>query len=877
MKRFFLSLSMKKLISFLYICALLFPLSFSIKAQNISSEFATEIAHSWINNKVQNNTNKVIFKDSLSYNNQASIFRYDLKPQGFIWVSANMQFAPVLAYSFENNFNYSDTESPAFFFLKKYQNEVVQMLSSGSLSKIQHPEWINMNSSSRLKGLKMDEAVEPMMEVTWGQGSGYNTYTPENTPTGCVAVAMIQIMRHWEWPAKGHGEHSYTHDSYGDFAINFDTIDFNWSGMPLNSPSTEIAKTMLYAGIALHMNYAPDGSGANTERAKNLLYSNFRYSENKIRYISLAGFGNAKNWIRVVKNDLINGRPIIYRGQGTGGHAFNFDGFDGDYFHVNWGWSGSSNGYFLVSSLTPGSNNFSEAQGAIMGIHPDTMMMWDRPYGLRALASDAKVSLLWSGVYDAQFQQYNIYRNGELIGNSKQRNYSDTAAINGEVYQYSISTLFRTDTADYESVLTQEISVEPSEGFALPYEQDFEDGFPGWDISETPRGFNYGTAAELGMGQDTISKFIGINSGIAGNNVLVSDMMISNGLDFSESSLVKLSFDYILKRWQDIDHLYLKYRIFEDDEWIEFAEIEPSGSYNKWVEFKTYLPEGALKENVQLAFFYTDNAGVGYGAGIDNIKIITVLNPGQPNFSVSETVICMGSEVIVTDQSEGSRDSYYWDFGSGAKPRYADTEGPHTVIYNSGGSKSICLILNDLDELIKENEINIIRPSMAKFNKAINYKTVSFTNTSTNADAYLWDFGDGVKVSQKNPVHAYSLSGDYRVKLIAINFTCGNDTTEQLISIKITGINNMSDKDCITIYPNPAHDILNLGIESSPGGIINSSVYNLSGRLLMRKDYESGIGLQNIQLDISDLAPGSYFIKITQANTTSTQRFIKLH
>jgi hypothetical protein len=62
---------------------------------------------------------------------------------------------------------------------------------------------------------------------------------------------------------------------------------------------------------------------------------------------------------------------MYYHGFGTGGHAFNVDGYNGnDYFHFNWGWSGSYNGYFYLDNLNPGGNNFTEGQGAIIDIYP---------------------------------------------------------------------------------------------------------------------------------------------------------------------------------------------------------------------------------------------------------------------------------------------------------------------------------------------------------------------------------------------------------------------------------------------------------------------------------------------------------------------------
>jgi len=857
------------------IISLLSFVTFQVEAQKISQSFAIDVAKKWISQKSSNTIFTPVLKDSLSYNDLASIYCFDLDPHGFIWISANMQFAPVLGYSFEKSDSHLDKNSPAYSFLQTYQDEAIEFLSSTNSSALPHPGWNTLNVNTRFKGFKTDNVVEPMMEVTWGQGEGYNTYTPDNTPTGCVAVAMVQMMRHWEWPPKGQGEHSYTHDEYGDFAVNFDTIDFNWSSLPLNSPTPEIAKIMLYGGIALHMNYAPGGSGASVERIKNLLFTNFRYNETRIRYSSMADVGTQQNWIRILKNELINGRPIIVRGSGTGGHAFNFDGFVGDYFHVNWGWSGSSNGYFLVSSLTPGSSNFSESQGAVMGIFPDTLMMWDRPYGVRALASDAKVTLAWDGIYNSELSYYNIYRNGEVIGQTPQRNYTDTTAQNGQVYEFSVSALYSTDTADYESDLTSEVILEPAAGFALPLEQNFEEGHPGWQISGSSLGFIWGTAADLGMGSDTLDHFIGINSGVAGNNVLVSDYLISNGLDLSEVNLALLSFDYVLKKWQDIDHLYLMYRVFEDNEWIEFEELEATKGYDDWVNFKTYIPQAALKNNVQLAFYYTDNAGVGYGAGIDNIQVMQVSNPGIPEFTISVNETCMGTEVIFTDQSEGTRDSYSWNFGLGANPRYAETAGPHIVTYKSSGAKSIQLILNELDELVRDDALTIVRPPAARFGKSINYKTVSFNNTSSNATAYMWDFGDGIKVTMEDPIHVYALSGDYQVQLIAINHICENDTTQQLVSIKVTGLEEIDVEESLNLYPNPANNVLNISLASPIQGEIIISVFSIQGKRVIEKTLDQGVALQSIKLDISQLETGSYFIQLSYQNQVFNRQFIK--
>jgi hypothetical protein len=76
--------------------------------------------------------------------------------------------------------------------------------------------------------------------------------------------------------------------------------------------------------------------------------------------------------------------PLYYAGWSVpniNGHAFVCDGYqNGDYFHFNFGWSGSDNGYYYLDNLTPGGNNFNLAQELIINIYPDTVNYTYPPY-----------------------------------------------------------------------------------------------------------------------------------------------------------------------------------------------------------------------------------------------------------------------------------------------------------------------------------------------------------------------------------------------------------------------------------------------------------------------------------------------------------------
>ena len=79
--------------------------------------------------------------------------------------------------------------------------------------------------------------------------------------------------------------------------------------------------------------------------------------------------------MRIHRGYIINLRPVLYRGwsESSGGHVFVCDGYNtSDQLHFNWGWGGSSDGYFTIGSLNPGSYNFNDGCYATIGIRPNS-------------------------------------------------------------------------------------------------------------------------------------------------------------------------------------------------------------------------------------------------------------------------------------------------------------------------------------------------------------------------------------------------------------------------------------------------------------------------------------------------------------------------
>ncbi|MFP4557811.1 MAG: C10 family peptidase, partial [Bacteroidales bacterium] len=236
----------------------------------------------------------------------------------------------------------------------------------------EHPEWKSNTITPK------STSVEPIIGVSWDQDQGWNQFCPEDDSgpggrayAGCVAVAMAQAMSVYSHPNVGYGSQTYN-SPYGPLTANFGETEYAWD---LTHPTTanEHAALILYhLGISVSMNYGGDGSGAYSSAVPSAMRTYFDYS-NSTTMVTKEDYSE-EEWVEVLRNELENGRPIYYSGNGgsgEAGHAFNVDGVDGnDRFHFNWGWSGSYDGYYALTNLTPGSNDFTSGQQAVINIAP---------------------------------------------------------------------------------------------------------------------------------------------------------------------------------------------------------------------------------------------------------------------------------------------------------------------------------------------------------------------------------------------------------------------------------------------------------------------------------------------------------------------------
>ncbi len=307
----------------------------------------------------------------------------ELEPQGWVLVSADDLADPILGYSFESDFDgrrYREN-SGLHFLLKGHKNNIKKLRETSS---VVNPKWEQLK---RREGLKSTSpSVAPLIDVEWNQSTGWNASSPEdpNGPgghvyVGCVGVSMAQAMTVFEYPSKGAGKKTYTHTDYGTLTVNFDSYgNYNWVNMRTDSPNSDIADLLYHCAVSVEMDFGADGSGARTRTAASALKQYFSYSST---VNSISRISDDEEWIALLNDELTSNRSVIYSGDadnGQAGHAFNIDGVSSNgFYHLNWGWSGSNNGYYNINNLAPGSDDFTKNQAAIVGIKPIEPMPTD--------------------------------------------------------------------------------------------------------------------------------------------------------------------------------------------------------------------------------------------------------------------------------------------------------------------------------------------------------------------------------------------------------------------------------------------------------------------------------------------------------------------
>ncbi|MDE6718019.1 MAG: C10 family peptidase [Muribaculaceae bacterium] len=265
--------------------------------------------------------------------------------RGFVMVSAeSATTTSILGYSFKNGYPVKEMPDGMKWMVAGLEKEIKaapSLQSSGSLAELR--KRARKSAESRDK----KELATPK----WSQEAPFNAMIPGRPLVGCVGTAMATIMKYHEYPQAGRG---------GFGGVDFDA-NYDWSNMRMDnyrsgydsSEADAVATLMYHASKSIDTQYAMSGSSAYEVRVPGALTTYFGYDPG-VSYKKRQEVATQKEWDAIIRREIDENRPVLYCGQDvTAGHAFVCDGYEGDYFHFNWGWGGSADGYFVTTSLNP--------------------------------------------------------------------------------------------------------------------------------------------------------------------------------------------------------------------------------------------------------------------------------------------------------------------------------------------------------------------------------------------------------------------------------------------------------------------------------------------------------------------------------------------
>lgn len=371
---------------------------------------------------------KSMAKGSYTIDNEVKIMKdtdqfaiYCAKGSGFIVVSRSNTFPAIIGES-THDFD-SANVAPGF---KWWMENISKSMA--------YRDANNMGRTS----ISVSSTISPFITTKWNQASPYNLLCPKvgsltHGYTGCVATAMSQILKYYNYPTTGKGSGGYSTVVNKDTVIRLATINttYNWNNMSntyLNSSATTpaniaVAELMRDAGYGANMEYGTDGSAATNIDATKAFANNFTYNPYSLKYLMKELYTDDE-WAQIIYDEIKKLRPILYGGstKTNEGHAFVFDGINTDgNVDVNWGWGGACDGWYDIFDLTPSGlgdefssgTTFSEGNDMIVGFdpHPDAtgsdISIWGTDKNCSfSISPENKLSITMTDFYNFAYKTF---------------------------------------------------------------------------------------------------------------------------------------------------------------------------------------------------------------------------------------------------------------------------------------------------------------------------------------------------------------------------------------------------------------------------------------------------------------------------------------
>lgn len=261
------------------------------------------------------------------------------------------------------------------------------------------------------------------------------------------------------------------------------------------------------------------------------------------------------------------------------------------------------------------------------------------------------------------------------------------------------------------------------------------------------------------------------------------------------------------------------------------------------------------------------------GTDSTSIQITVSGSAPQADFKSNTNSGCVPLTVKFSDNSLGAPTSWSWTF-AGGNPATSTAQNP-SVLYGSSGTYGVTLTATNAfgsDVETKTSFIEVKAGPLAGYTYTSNGLAINFQNTSTNSTSYEWDFGDGQKSTEINPVHTFSGNGTYTVILTAKN-DCGTNT--YTVVLILSGTENEDPRFRFVVEPNPGDGNFFVDLTSPEEGQLLIEVMDIQSKVITMQEHSIVNGKNLIPFNLSQFASGTYILRAALGDHNWIRKVIK--
>lgn len=366
--------------------------SFHSFAQSVSKDEASAVVKSHLIISEKQNSYTVLSSQDILQGKDQICHVFLLQPIGYIAVSSDKKLPPVIAYSFENDFGNISNDNPLLALIKKDISSRIKYFSENNITGTYEEEWNKLltgDKSTDSTFQQWPDVGDGWLKTNWTQDAPYKNLCPIDPVTslrsiaGCPAVAMAQILNFHETTNNIHFDdnddyyHNYAGRQYmidDDYALHdfpsfpqlntyLDSLNFHYINNVSLSDDDKAALTFA-CGVAATQVYTSSGSGTFSVNQALASYLRFGFST-----AELLDSNDVDLYDQLKQNikDTLPAHLAVVDSAWSTGHNVVVDGYNTDeYYHLNFGWGGAYNSWYLLPQEIP--YNLTVIEGVVVDI-----------------------------------------------------------------------------------------------------------------------------------------------------------------------------------------------------------------------------------------------------------------------------------------------------------------------------------------------------------------------------------------------------------------------------------------------------------------------------------------------------------------------------